>query len=67
MAQIAPHVGDMESARPVSVARLGRARRLAAAVRSRTGTVVETDIPERLDSLPFGRFHFLVIVALGVT
>jgi hypothetical protein len=54
----------MESARPVSVARLGRAR-LAAAVRSRTGTVVETDIPARLDSLPFGRF--LVIVALGVT
>jgi hypothetical protein len=57
----------MESARPVSVARLGRARRLAAAVRSRTGTVVETDIPARLDSLPFGRFHLLVIVALGVT
>jgi hypothetical protein len=46
---------------------LGPARRLAAAVRSRTGTVVETDIPARLDSLPFGRFHLLVIVALGVT
>jgi MFS family permease len=31
------------------------------------GTVVVTDIPARLDALPFGRFHLLVIVALGVT
>ena len=31
------------------------------------GTVVETDVPSRLDSLPFGRFHLLVIVALGIT
>jgi MFS family permease len=29
--------------------------------------IVETDIPARLDALPFGRFHLLVIVALGVT
>ncbi len=29
--------------------------------------VIETDIPARLDALPFGRFHLLVIVALGVT
>jgi MFS family permease len=29
--------------------------------------VVETDIPARLDALPFGRFHLLVIVALGIT
>jgi MFS family permease len=29
--------------------------------------VVETDIPARLDRLPWGRFHNLVIVALGVT
>ena len=28
---------------------------------------VETDIPARLDRLPFGRFHLLVIVALGIT
>src|ERR1700734_3814904 len=27
----------------------------------------ETDIPSRLDALPFGRFHLLVIVALGIT
>src|ERR1700675_3176633 len=31
------------------------------------GTIVETDIPARLDALPFGRFHLLVIVALGIT
>jgi MFS family permease len=28
---------------------------------------VETDIPARLDRLPWGRFHTLVIVALGLT
>ena len=29
--------------------------------------VVETDIPARLDRLPWGRFHTLVVVALGIT
>jgi MFS family permease len=29
--------------------------------------VIETDIPARLDALPFGRFHLLVIAALGIT
>ena len=29
--------------------------------------IVETDIPTRLDRLPWGRFHTLVVVALGVT
>jgi len=32
-----------------------------------TGRIVETDIPARLDRLPWGRFHTLVVVALGVT
>ena len=31
------------------------------------GTVIETTIPARLDRLPWGRFHVLVIAALGVT
>src|SRR2546421_5224609 len=31
------------------------------------GSIVETDIPARLDRLPWGRFHTLVVVALGVT
>ncbi|HVV63756.1 MAG TPA: MFS transporter [Pseudolabrys sp.] len=30
-------------------------------------TVVETDIPARLDRLPWGRFHTLVVAALGIT
>jgi MFS family permease len=34
---------------------------------ARAGAIVETDIPARLDRLPWGRFHNLVIVALGVT
>ncbi len=33
----------------------------------RSGAIIETDIPARLDALPFGRFHILVIVALGIT
>ena len=28
---------------------------------------VETDVPARLDRLPWGRFHWLLITALGVT
>ncbi|RAI45603.1 MFS transporter [Rhodoplanes roseus] len=31
------------------------------------GAVVETDLPARLDRLPWGRFHVLVIAALGIT
>ncbi|WP_407529154.1 MFS transporter [Methylobacterium oryzisoli] len=31
------------------------------------GTIVETDIAARLDRLPWGRFHTLVVLALGIT
>jgi MFS family permease len=31
------------------------------------GTTVTTDIPARLDRLPWGRFHSLVVIALGIT
>ena len=31
------------------------------------GEIVESDIPARLDRLPWGRFHTLVVAALGVT
>jgi MFS family permease len=31
------------------------------------GTIVETDVPARLDRLPWGRFQTLVVVALGIT
>src|SRR4051812_3616845 len=29
--------------------------------------IVETDIPARLDRVPWGRFHTLVVLALGLT
>src|SRR5258707_7486641 len=29
--------------------------------------LIATDIPSRLDRLPWGRFHTLVVVALGIT
>ncbi|TXM92539.1 MFS transporter [Methylobacterium sp. WL103] len=35
--------------------------------RAPMGTIVDTDISARLDRLPWGRFHVLVIVALGIT
>ncbi|HEX7446052.1 MAG TPA: MFS transporter, partial [Pirellulales bacterium] len=28
---------------------------------------IETDVPARLDRLPWGRFHWLVLLALGIT
>jgi len=32
-----------------------------------TAAVIETDIPARLDRLPWTRFHTLIVVALGIT
>src|ERR1700744_2815413 len=34
---------------------------------SASGRATETDVPARLERLPFGRFHALVIAALGIT
>lgn len=31
------------------------------------GEVFETDLPSRLDRLPWGRFHTLLVFALGIT
>jgi MFS family permease len=39
----------------------------ADAVPEKPSAVVETDIPARLDRLPWGRFHTLVVAALGIT
>jgi hypothetical protein len=44
-----------------------RSTRYSARTRVASGTIVETDIPARLDRLPWGRFHTLVVVALGIT
>jgi MFS family permease len=52
---------------PDRAAAAGRHRHERAAAASRSGTIIETDIPARLDALPFGRFHVLVTVALGIT
>jgi hypothetical protein len=37
------------------------------AICGQPGAIVETDIPARLDRLPWGRFHTLVVTALGIT
>ena len=37
------------------------------AITSPSSAIITTDIPARLDALPFGRFHLLVIAALGLT
>jgi MFS family permease len=57
-----------DPAQPVPAARAGAGHPPPDmdAASSRSG-MIETDIPARLDALPFGRFHVLVIVALGVT
>src|SRR5580704_8557233 len=31
------------------------------------GSMLKTDIPARLDRLPWSRFHLLVVLALGIT
>ena len=32
-----------------------------------SGLIVSTNLPQRLDRLPWGRFHSLVVAALGIT
>jgi hypothetical protein len=39
----------------------------AAKLSSPSGAPVKTDIPARLDRLPWSRFHLLIVVGLGVT
>jgi MFS family permease len=53
---------DSRAPRARSFARLTRGP-----ARSAAGAIVETDIASRLDALPFGRFHLLVIATLGIT
>jgi MFS family permease len=45
----------------------GRTMRAAAQFRHPADTVFTTNVPARLDRLPWSRFHWLVIMALGVT
>jgi MFS family permease len=50
----------------VGEAAMGLAARRAAPATA-SAAIVETDIPARLDRLPWGRFHTLVVIALGIT
>jgi MFS family permease len=43
------------------------AAQYAGAAKRESAAIIETDVPARLDALPFGRFHLRVIVALGIT
>ena len=43
------------------------ARREASRGPDAGATIIETNVPARLDALPWSRFHSLVVVALGVT
>src|SRR5271168_1099173 len=45
----------------------GLKQRASSAEDAGAGRVFETDIPARLERLPWGRFHVLVIAALGIT
>src|SRR5580704_8210186 len=60
-----PHIISLAAASPAS--RRVLPRDTGAALSGQSTTVIETDIPARLDALPFGRFHLLVIAALGIT
>ncbi len=68
MAQYSPQAAsDIDSARPVPCPHSSPPRQSAGIAGRRSTAIVETDIPSRLDALPFGHFHLLVIVGLGVT
>ena len=64
--KLSPHPDAPPRPTPASVSR-SPSQTAPAATRAPSGAVVETDIPARLDALPVGRFHLLVIVALGIT
>jgi MFS family permease len=42
-------------------------RRMGARVERDGAEVVETDVPMRMDRLPWSRWHWMVVVALGIT
>lgn len=46
---------------------LDKAARPGGEAPPRAGEIVETQVPARLDRLPWSRFHWLVVAALGIT
>jgi MFS family permease len=68
MGQYAPKAaGDLDLPLAARSPHVSASRPGVAATSPRSSAIVETDIPSRLDALAFGRFHLLVIIALGVT
>jgi MFS family permease len=63
---VSPHQDLSRHAAP-AVSRDRAENNAADGLTRQSGAIVVTDIPARLDALPFGRFHLLVIVALGIT
>ncbi len=61
MAEATDYQSDVNRRRPENRPAAGRAT-----VASQDA-IVETDVPARLDRLPWSRFHWLVIAALGIT
>jgi MFS family permease len=68
MGQYAPKAAsDADFPQSARSSRVERSRPAGPAASPPSTAIVETDIPSRLDALPFSRFHVLVIVALGIT
>src|SRR6202163_2183113 len=65
--KLLPHRDFSHCAIPPPVPPPERRNPVDDAAKSPSSAIIATDIPARLDALPFGRFHLLVIVALGVT
>ncbi len=64
--EASPHPDSLGRLPTGAIARRGQ-RVVTAPAAQADAAIVETDIPARLDALPVGRFHILVIVALGIT
>jgi len=52
---------------PASAARRAQSQFGISPISSSRAAIIESDIPARLDRLPWGRFHTRVVVALGIT
>src|SRR5579862_4796899 len=59
--------GERPASRPRGKAMSASAASGALGVTGGTGKTIETDIPARLDRLPWSRWHWKVIIALGIT
>ncbi|MCW2976351.1 MAG: transporter [Actinomycetia bacterium] len=63
----APLRQDVYPPRPGKSERMAASSAIAAGELGATGRVIETMIPHRLDRLPWSRFHWRVVIGLGIT